>query len=58
MAQGIYAQRQGQPEVANALKAEAISHIETAMANEKIGEANQIDIQSKGWGFGGLASRR
>lgn len=58
MAQGIFAQRQGNLDVANALKAEAIAHIDTAMANEKIGEANQIDIQSKGWGFGGLVSRR
>lgn len=58
MAQGIFSQRQGNLEVANALKAEAITHIETAMANEKIGEANQIDMQSKGWGFGGMTSRR
>ena len=58
MAQGIFSQRAGQIEAANALKAEAIAHIDTAMANEKIGEANQIDIQSKGWGFGGMVSRR
>lgn len=58
MAQGILLQRGGKIEEANALKSEAITYLETSMANEKIGEANVIDMQNKGFGFGGLTSRR
>ena len=58
MAQAILAQRSGQMEVSNALKSEALSYIETAMANEKVGEANTVEFQTKAWGLGGLTSRR
>lgn len=58
MAQGILLQRSGKLDEAGALKAEAMAYIETSMANEKIGEANVMDMQTKGFGFGGLTSRR
>ena len=59
MAQAILLQRTaGEMERSQAIKQEAIGYIELAMANEKIGEANSIDMQTKGFGFGGLTSRR
>lgn len=57
MAQGILAQRSGNLEISATLKAEAIGHVESAMANSALGEGNIMDIQRNGFGYGGLRSR-